>query len=174
MVFLIPVECCATWRLDQDSFASGDDVFLLLKMMKRFGNNSIRFLKNLDSIVYTEAQQSIKSFYHQRTRWASKNKGYNLKILFVSFTVYFTNLLMVFGLLYSFFNPAFWGTIITATLIKVIIDIPILVGITNFVNRNKILLYAIPLIFFYPFYIVLIGALGIVGSYQWKGRKVIK
>ena len=159
---------------DQDSFASGDDVFLLLKMMKRFGNNSIRFLKNLDSIVYTEAQQSIKSFYHQRTRWASKNKGYNLKILFVSFSVYFTNLLMVFGLLYSFFNPAFWATIITATLIKVIIDIPILVGITNFVNRNKILLYAIPLIFFYPFYIVLIGALGIVGSYQWKGRKVIK
>lgn len=159
---------------DQDSFASGDDVFLLLKIASRFGNRSIRFLKSFNSIVYTEAQKSIRRFYHQRTRWASKNKGYDLKILFVSFSVYVTNLMIISAFAYTIFNPGFLNTITLATLIKVLIDIPILIGITNFVKRNNILLYAIPLIFFYPFYIVLIGALGVVGSYQWKGRKVVK
>ncbi len=163
-----------TGGFDHDSFASGDDVFLLLKMKKKFGSDSIHFLKNLEAVVHTRAQKTLWDFYHQRTRWASKNKGYDLRILFVSFSVYMTNLLIIAAYIYNIFNPAFLPVTLWATAIKIAVDIPILVGITNFVKRNRILLYTIPLIVFYPLYIILIGALGVVATYQWKGRKVTK
>ncbi len=155
-----------------DRFSSGDDVFLLLNIRKLFGNKSIRFLKNYDSIVFTEAKKSVKDFFHQRTRWASKNKGYDLNILFVSFSVYMFNLLIVGGLIASPFVPQLFDVILSLILIKILVDVPILIGIGNFVKRSGIFLYAVPLIFLYPVYIVLTGALGILGSYSWKGRQV--
>jgi hypothetical protein len=57
-------------------------------------------------------------------------------------------------------------------LIKVLIDFPILAGIGNFVKRPGIIFYSIPLVVLYPLYIVLVGALGILGNYRWKDRKV--
>ena len=155
-----------------DRFSSGDDVFLLLKIKKQFGNNSVRFLKNTDSIVFTDPKKSINEFIHQRVRWASKNKGYDARILIVSFTVYMVNLLLISGLFAAIFYPPVIKTVFTSFVIKMLIDLPILFGITKFVNRKKIILYAFPMIILYPIYIIITGALGIVGNYRWKGRKI--
>jgi len=65
-----------------------------------------------------------------------------------------------------------FDVILSLILIKILVDVPILIGIGNFVKRSGIFLYAVPLIFLYPVYIVLTGALGILGSYSWKGRQV--
>lgn len=157
-----------------DKFSSGDDVFLLYKIMNLFGNNSVKFLKNYDAIAFTEAKKNLKDFIHQRTRWASKNKGYNAKILFVSSSVYFFNLLITFGLLASVVYQNISTYVLIALIIKTIIEIPILIGISRFVKRTRIFLYSLPLVFLYPLYIVLTGALGILGGYTWKGRKVKK
>ena len=114
----------------------------------------------------------MKDFIHQRTRWASKNKGYNAKILFVSSSVYFFNFLVTFGLISSIFYGDIMNYVLLALLIKTIIEIPILIGISRFVKRTRIFLYSTPLVFLYPVYIVLTGALGILGIYTWKGRRV--
>jgi cellulose synthase/poly-beta-1,6-N-acetylglucosamine synthase-like glycosyltransferase len=155
-----------------DKFSSGDDVFLLLKIKQHFGNESVRFLKTLDAIVYTEPKKNMKDFIQQRVRWASKNKGYDAKILLVSFTVYIVNLLLIIGLALSQVYPSLFKIILLAMFIKMIIDLPILFGITKFVNQMKIMFYAIPMIILYPIYIIITGALGIIGNYQWKGRKI--
>ncbi|MEZ5198629.1 MAG: glycosyltransferase [Bacteroidales bacterium] len=155
-----------------DSFASGDDVFLLLRMKKQFGNKSVRFLKNNNAIVYTEALKSVADFFHQRTRWASKNKVYDVKILFVSFSVYMTNLILFTGLIQSIFIPSMLPPVMLAFVIKLLVELPILIGIGNFVKRSRMFLYSFPLIFIYPLYIIVVGALGILGNYHWKGRKV--
>ncbi len=155
-----------------DSFSSGDDVFLLLKIKQYFGTKSVRFLKNLDALVFTEPKKSFKAFIHQRIRWASKNKVYDKKILLVSFTVYMINLLLVIGLFLASFNPAIFTTVIISMIIKMIIDLPILFGITKFVGQRKMMFYAFPMIILYPVYIIIAGAFGIIGNYQWKGRKI--
>ncbi len=155
-----------------DKFSSGDDVFLLYKIMNNFGNNSVKFLKNYDAIAFTEAKKNLKDFIHQRTRWASKNKGYNAKILFVSTSVYFFNLLITIGLLACIFNSNLFNYILIAIIVKTIVELPILVGISKFVKRYRIFLYSFPLVFLYPVYIVITGALGILGIYTWKGRTV--
>ena len=153
-------------------FSSGDDVFLMLRIRKLFGSNAIRFLKNREALVHTEARKKLSDFLQQRTRWASKNKGYEFNILAVSFTVYMVNLLILAGMVHFILYPAWWPALLTMLVIKVLIDFPILIGIGNFVKRPGIISYSVPLVVLYPFYIVLVGALGILGNYQWKGRKV--
>jgi cellulose synthase/poly-beta-1,6-N-acetylglucosamine synthase-like glycosyltransferase len=155
-----------------DSFSSGDDVFLLLKIKKRFGNKSVRFLKNENSFVFTEAKKNLTEFLHQRTRWASKNKGFDLKILAVSFTVFMINFLLVTGLIWGLFDSEKAGIILFLYFLKLCIELPILLGIVNFAHRMQLLWYAFPLIFLYPVYIIVTGVLGIVANYQWKGRTV--
>jgi biofilm PGA synthesis N-glycosyltransferase PgaC len=163
-----------TGGFGQNAFASGDDVFLLLKFKKIFGGKSVRFLKNQDSIVYTEAKKTPGDFFQQRTRWASKNRGYDVKILLVSFTVFMVNFLLLAGFVLSLMNSALWMIFLGSVLIKILIDVPILAGITNFASKKNLYLYVIPLVILYPVYIVMVGSMGIVGNYHWKGRKIKK
>ena len=86
--------------------------------------------------------------------------------------VYMVNLLLISGLLISISDSSFFKVIAISMIIKMIIDLPILFGITKFVNQRKIMLYVFPMIILYPIYIIVTGALGIVGNYQWKGRKI--
>lgn len=155
-----------------EKFSSGDDVFLMFQIRKIFGNRSIRFLKNYEGLVFTEAKKNISDFLQQRTRWASKNKGYELNILFVSFSVYMINLILLTGMVGLLTFPEIGPIVIGALMIKTLIDLPILMGIGNFVKRPQILLYVLPLVILYPFYIVAVGAMGVLGNYQWKGRKI--
>ena len=156
----------------EDRFSSGDDVFLMFRIQKLFGNNAIRFLKNYDGLVFTEAKKSVREFFHQRTRWASKNKGYDVNILFVSFSVYVFNLLLLTTLLLSPFVAEVRTVAFFTLLIKMLIDMPILIGIGKFVKRSRTLPYVIPLAILYPAYIVAVGAMGMLGNYQWKGRAI--
>lgn len=157
---------------NSDRFSSGDDVFLLLKIRKLFGSKSVMFLKNRDAIVWTEAKKTVSDFKNQRVRWASKNKVYDAKILVVSFTVYMMNLLSLSGLLLGFAGTGFLLAGALAFIVKFFADLPILLGIGRFVRRADIFIYSIPLLIIYPVYIILIGALGILGRYSWKDRKI--
>ncbi len=158
----------------KDKFSSGDDVFLMMKFRKIFGSRSIAFLKNNNSFVCTTAKKSLKEFVNQRIRWASKNKGFNLNILFVSVTVYLLNLLLLTGVIISIFIPDIFPLIAIAFGIKLIIDIPILAGFVKFAKKSALLLYVIPVYLVYPVYITISGAWGIFGNYNWKERKIKK
>ena len=54
-----------------ENIASGDDVFLLSKMQKKYPKN-VFFLNSVDAIVQTRAVPTWKNLLHQRVRWASK------------------------------------------------------------------------------------------------------
>ena len=156
----------------KDKFSSGDDVFLMIKFRKMFGSRSITFLKNRNSFVYTKAKKTVKEFIDQRVRWASKNKGFNFNILFISVTVYFLNLLLLSGVIISIFNPNIFPLVALAFGIKLLIDFPILAGFVKFAKKTALLFYIVPVYLFYPVYIVISGAMGMTGNYKWKDRKI--
>jgi len=88
-----------------ENYASGDDVFLLLKMKKHFGKRSISVLNKPKAIVYTEAKKTLSELTHQRLRWASKTKGYrDFAILFVAAIVFGFNLSIITNLLLCFYQ----------------------------------------------------------------------
>ena len=153
-------------------YASGDDVFLLLKMKKKFPHR-ISFIKNYEALVKTKPQKSLLDFISQRRRWISKSSGYqDPGIIITALTVYLFNLSILVSGILSMFNPVYFQMFIFALLTKLLIDFPLLAGISCFVKKKNLLFYYIPLQFIYIFYVVIIGITGNFGSYTWKERKM--
>ena len=158
-----------------DKFASGDDVFLLLKIKKYFGNNSIFALTDPRTLVYTQASKTLKDFTNQRLRWASKTSGYrDINILLVAGIVFVFNLGILICFLYGIIDPDFFVYALIMIVFKIVVDFPILHRITLYMNRKDLLKFYIPLQILYFPYILIIGVLSNFISYRWKGRIISK
>lgn len=155
-----------------ENVPSGDDEFLMHKIYRQYPGK-VLFLKNKEALVETEAKANIIEFIHQRKRWASKWNFYsflNIKILalFV-FTYNFSLLASIILLLFNSFPPKVFLMLI---LPKIFMEFVFLQSILKEINKKIPVLPFLFLVFFYPFYIVLIGLISNVGGYEWKGRKV--
>jgi hypothetical protein len=82
------------------------------------------------------------------------------------------NFLLAAGLIWGIFDLKLLCTIILLYFTKLLIEIPVLLGIVSFARRQQLLWNALPLVLLYPVYIIITGTMGIVASYQWKGRTV--
>lgn len=154
-------------------YVSGDDVFLLQKIAKKHPGSSIKFLKNYDAVVFTEPQKTLKDFINQRLRWTSKTKAHtNSWIIFNAVVVYLFNLILISGLILSFFFQNFWIIVLLLFIIKFIVDFPILYDTAKFFKRKKLLWLYLPIQIIYSFYIVFIGLFGNFINFEWKGRKI--
>ena len=148
---------------------SGDDMFLLEQFVKNFGYRNVKFLLNKSAVVKTRTCKTIKEFFRQRRRWVSKTKSYtNWKIITTALVVLFFNLSIFSLFLSAFFIPALWSLYFLLTLLKFVIDFPILKNITAFMNQGKILRWALPLEFIYPFYVVFTAISGLLLKVTWK------
>lgn len=156
-----------------DDLASGDDELLLHKMHKQFPDG-LRFLKEPSAIVYTEAKGTLRSFYQQRKRWASKSVKYADKrmVLLVSI-IYFFNLLIFIQAGLLFFTTANLGMFVILIGVKMGLDAILIFQSLSFFKKRRLLLL-LPLVeIFYVIYILIIGIIAnIGGAYEWKGRTV--
>lgn len=171
-----------------DIIASGDDMLLMHKIYQRYPDK-VFFLKSTEVIVQTAPMQTLKDFFNQRIRWASKADKYDDKRIFgVLLLVYLFNVLLVLmpvvALLknYQLF-PKVSGcaTIIQLSIaqlwlllltFKTIIEIIFLYPVAKFFSRQQLLWWFPIAQPFHVCYTVIAGWLGKFGSYQWKGRKV--
>jgi len=156
-----------------DDLASGDDELLLHKMHKQFPDG-LRFLKEPSAIVYTQAKGTLRSFYQQRKRWASKSVKYADKrmVLLVSI-IYFFNLLIFIQAGLLFFTTANLGMFVILIGVKMGLDAILIFQSLSFFKKRRLLLL-LPLVeIFYVIYILIIGIIAnIGGAYEWKGRTV--
>jgi cellulose synthase/poly-beta-1,6-N-acetylglucosamine synthase-like glycosyltransferase len=162
-----------------DEKVSGDDVLLMYKIKKKY-RKGLKFLKSQDAIVFTEARPDLKSFVHQRKRWASKGfKALNVETKAVALLIYcFSFLLITLPILGSIclrntpFYPAFIEICLILLLIKCFIDFLLLFLAATFFKKKKLLIYFLPEQLIYMLYVVLIGFIGTIGKYEWKGRQI--
>ena len=155
-----------------EHIASGDDMFLLLKIATKYPTD-IHFLKSLDATVYTYPKKNIKEFYQQRKRWASKGMKYNnFSVTAVALITYFANLAWLFNLILVFFYHELFLLFIIQTFARMIVEIIFLFSISSFFKRKELILLYLPTFIFNIFYVIIIGASGSIGGYTWKGRMV--
>ncbi|MFY0713271.1 glycosyltransferase [Seonamhaeicola sp. NFXS20] len=152
------------------NIASGDDIFLLEKMVKTFPEN-VHYLKNEHAIVNTKPQQSWVLLIEQRLRWASKANAYtNWFSKLTGLIVLLTNALIIsLGLLsvLSVFNVKIF---LYLFFIKFNIDFFLIYKSASFFNQKEALQsYPLALIF-YPFFSVYVAILSVFTTYKWKGR----
>ncbi len=153
-------------------FPSGDDMFLMMSIKKKFGAGSIRFLKSADAIVKTTAIKGIKPFLQQRMRWVSKSKGYTDPMLIAtSILVYLANAILLISGISAILFPGFYKIFLLVYLAKMIIDFPLMLSFARF-QKSGALLWLFPFMeLLNAVYTVFIGIIGNIGKYEWKGRR---
>ncbi|MFA5971866.1 MAG: glycosyltransferase [Lentimicrobiaceae bacterium] len=154
-------------------YPSGDDMFLMMSIKKKFGPKAIRFLKSDDAIVNTPATPGLKPFFQQRMRWVSKSRGYtDTMLIATSIIVFLTNGLMAATAFAIMLNPWYFKFFLIVYGIKLLIDLPLIHSYTKF-QKTISLLWLFPLMeLVNAFYTLIIGIAGNFGGYIWKGRRV--
>lgn len=151
------------------NLASGDDVFLLQKALKKDAA-CIQYLGN-QSVVYTNSCVSWGELIQQRVRWASKTSAYQSwypKIL--GLIVFLTN----FSLLISVINAFLDINAICQTLYFIVVKIGIdyiFLNYTSAYYQVKIKNYFTSCLL-YPFLTTGVVILTFKGKYKWKGREL--
>ena len=155
-----------------DHLASGDDMLLMYKMKRAFGNR-LSYLFSSQSVVLTAPMPNWKQFLHQRIRWASKASYYEDKgMLLVLWLVYLFNATLLGGLIASLFYPELFYNVLLLTGIKTFAELSFMMPVAHFFRMQKYLLYFPLMQPFHIVYTVVAGWLGKFGSYQWKSRTV--
>ncbi len=154
----------------QSGFASGDDVFFIQYIRRKYGRKAITFIKNEEVIIRTPPPENLKTFLSQRIRWGSKARAYTQPwAMFVSYLIFLFNFLLVVALAAGFFVP--WFLVIWALFIvmKTIVDFPILYAFARFSGKRRLLPYVFPFETVYPLYITFVAFRGLF-PYRWKDR----
>lgn len=156
------------------NMASGDDVFLLEKAVKKDSEN-VGYLKSKDAIVITVPQENLRALLQQRLRWASKSSAYKNGIgILTAIIMLSMNLMLVLSFLVSIikmFSPIIW---LTVFLVKFGIDLWCILKAAKFFNRIISIKWYLLSSIFYPVFTVFIAFSSLFFRYKWKGRSFSK
>ena len=150
-------------------YVSGDDDLFLHKIV-RAGKWRCCFVADPAAIVYTKANSSLKSFFAQRIRWASKGGVYPAWLVLLEIFIYLYYLSIAASVAIFIFSGFSKWVFITPFVAKLAADGLFLsksarrLGI-SFKCRHLFLAEWLQL-----FYVLIAGVWGLVGDYTWKGR----
>lgn len=152
-------------------YTSGDDVFLLQEVKRRFGPGAISFIKDQNYWIKTTAETNVSEWLNQRMRWVSKSAGYkDAFLIFTSLLVFLVNLNLVILAIGAFVNTQLLSTLAYIFILKGFADFIFLKQATSDSSQKHLLGFFIPLNLFYPFFITYTAILGQFKGFIWKGR----
>ncbi|MBE0661513.1 MAG: glycosyltransferase [Bacteroidales bacterium] len=153
------------------NMASGDDMFLMHGIRKKYGANAIHFLKSVKAIVKTPAPANLHEFLMQRIRWGSKTRAYPDSFTAVVALVVFLNSMLLSGGVISLpFYSGLLYPVLTGWGLKIASDFLLLYRGCDLFDRRKLLFWFIPFQAVYVVYITLVVFMSLFSGYRWKGR----
>ena len=153
-----------------DHIASGDDVFLMEKILNKFPGG-VKYLKNFESVVFTKPQPDFRSLIQQRIRWAGKmgsTKSMFGKI--VGLIVLIANAYLVLLLFLYLTHQISWKYVGLFFLVKLNVDFVLLFKTTEFFKQQDSMRRYLYSSFLYPFFSMYVAFLSFFKGYQWKGQ----
>ena len=150
--------------------ASGDDIFLLEKVIK-MDKNSVHYVKNKEIIVTTHPELNFKSLKSQRVRWAAKTSNYNnVFSKLTAIVVLFMNALLVSLPLLYLAQIVSLKELVYTFAIKVLIDFLLIFKSARFFDQGQFLPSYFLSCICYPFFSLYETFVSLFTSYKWKGR----
>ena len=154
---------------------------------RRYVSNDILFLTKVsktdwkivgnmskETFVSTSAVEGWNDLFSQRTRWASNAywKDINFLLLLILGVNYFINLFVATSVVILFVAPAYFFSIISLIAYKIIIEALFLYVASRQLNRKDLFHNFLPWFIAVTPYIIVVGILGGIGIFSWKGYKV--
>lgn len=153
--------------------ASGEDVFLLEDIKKKYSSRAIQYLFSRQAIAKTYSVAGFRDLFNQRLRWAYKAKYSTNKLnALVGFIVVAANLV---------FPALFVGLIERSPLIsylsifamaKVVFDFLLLFLASDFLGVRPVLIFVVPFECIYWIYATVVGLSSVLVKPTWKNRKI--
>lgn len=150
------------------NIASGDDIFLLEKAVKRYPEK-VNYLKSETVVVKTKPEPNLNSLLNQRLRWAAKSSGYKGFGKVVGLLVFLMNANLIIGLLIVIAGILNYKVLIYVFVVKLIIDFLLLLKTSRFFNQENYLSSFVISSFLYPFFSVFIAISSVLIGFKWKG-----
>lgn len=153
-----------------NNIASGDDIFLLEKMTKKYPNE-LHYLKNKDALVYTLPEKTLKDLIHQRIRWASKTSASNNTFTKIVGIIIFTmNALIIATLILSITGVLTSNFFITILLLKGVIDYMFIKKSADIFQQVFCLRHYLISCLVYPVFSTAIVLSTYLFNFKWKDR----
>lgn len=158
-------------KIEGAHLSSGDDMFLLHTIKKEFPKG-VKFLLQKEAVVFTQPLKSIREFCRQRMRWSAKATAFkDLFTLITGAAVAGLNLFLVIGFIMAFKYTALIQPLLLIWIVKVLVDLPMVTGVTVFMRKVRLMRLYIPLQLIYPFYVSSTLLLAALVKSSWKNRK---
>ena len=155
-----------------EHIASGDDEFLMRKIVEKFGTVGLLFLNDSNAVVTTCPQPTIKEFFTQRLRWAGKwrhNSSRPVKLLALFILIFQISFLV---LMMAFFFDMLNIPLLSIVILKIMLECFFLYKISKFFKQPFSISSFLLLQVIYPLYTVTVGLLSNVIGVSWKGRAI--
>lgn len=154
-----------------ENWLSGDDEFLLKKVIGRFGPESCVYLPVREVLVSTNPQENWRDLVRQRIRWAGKWKAHRSFSHAFSAIFAFLAQLIWLGSIFLFAQNentlAFFGGI---WVIKILAEKVSLGKVGSALGHKPSIGYFILTSLIHPFFVVWIGLGTLFIKVRWKGR----
>lgn len=152
------------------SIASGDDIFLLQKVI-RSNKYKIGYLKSKDAVVRTYPEPTLKSLIEQRKRWAAKASAYQQFFSkLVALMVFSMNAILLLLLILSCVGLFSWQHLLIYFILKLSVDLLLLIKTATFFSQMQVLKWYLASSLIYPFFTMFVAISSLFTDYQWKGR----
>ncbi|HLP16286.1 MAG TPA: glycosyltransferase [Bacteroidota bacterium] len=143
---------------------SGDDD-LFIQLVQRETRWQIRYMTTPESVVVTEPPVTIDEFINQRKRHFSAGKYYPGRMKLIFGAAHAFNALVIFTIvLFPWYGLALFA-------IKLAIDWAVMREATAMFGNRELLVKLVPLECMFVLYNLIIGPLGYLGQFDWKGTK---
>ena len=157
-----------------DHLTSGDDE-LLMQKINDTTRHRVRFCASHEAAVLTEPVHSFREFFQQRKRWASKGAHYpNKRLIAMLVAIYLFYVGLLVGAFALPFVGGLWLPMLVAFGLKIVPEAALLWPACRHFGRARLFVYFLPEQLLHIPYIVILGAAGVFGKYEWKGRKVAR
>ncbi len=152
------------------NIASGDDIFLLEKIAKKYPKQ-VDFLKCKKAIINTTSQSSWKELLAQRIRWAAKTSSYNNWFgKLTGFIVLLMNSLIIISVILILTSLLKTKILFLIIFIKFNIDVLLIYKSATFYNQKTVLKSFFFAFIIYPFFSVYVAFASLFKGFKWKER----
>lgn len=147
---------------------SGDDIFAMMAIKKLFGSKAIKVVPDLYPLASVLFPKDFEALWNQRLRWISKvGQVHNFWFQAVSWIVLLVQILILSGYIFIALNGlnyiiSVWMAIIFVS------EIILLAFASIFARRTELLVYLIPAVLIYPFYLLALIISSAFKRPSWK------
>lgn len=147
---------------------SGDDIFSMMAIKKLFGSKAIKVVPALYPLASVLFPKGFKALWNQRLRWISKvGQVQNFWFQTVSWIVLLVQILLLSGYIFIAINGSN-HTILVSMAIIFVSEIILLAFASIFARRTELLVYLIPAVLIYPFYLLALIISSAFKRPSWK------